>query len=61
MNKIILGILVGAAVAGIVYYLNDPEEAKSKLDDLKNKANDAFDSAKDYLSKKADEAQSSNA
>ncbi len=46
MKKIILGALVCAAVAGVVYYLNDPEKFSDTLDDLKCKADEALGKAK---------------
>lgn len=49
MKKIILGALVCAAVAGVVYYLNDPEKFSDTLDDLKQRADDAIGKAKDGL------------
>ena len=54
MNKILLGALVCAAVAGIVYYFYDPEKFTETVDDLKNKADDAFTKVKDTLSKSGD-------
>ena len=51
MKKILLGALVCAAVAGVVYYLYDPQTASDKLADLKDKANDALGKAKDGFSK----------
>ena len=51
MKKILLGALVCAAVAGIIYYLNDPEKVNEKLSDLKDKASDAFDKVKDGIGK----------
>jgi hypothetical protein len=49
MKKIILGALVCAAVAGVVYYLNDPEKFSETLDDLKQKGEDALGKAKSGL------------
>jgi hypothetical protein len=46
MKKILVGALVCAAVAGIVYYLNDPEKFTDTVDDLKGKAKDALGKAK---------------
>jgi len=46
MKKIILGALVCAAVAGVVYYLNDPEKFSDTLDELKGKADEALGKAK---------------
>ena len=54
MKKILLGALVCAAVAGVVYYLNDPEKFSDTIDDLKSKADDALSKAKS----KADDALS---
>jgi gas vesicle protein len=59
MKKILLGALVCAAVAGVVYYLNDPEKFNEKLGDLKDKANDAFDSAYDKVKDGLGKAQKS--
>lgn len=46
MKKILVGALVCAAVAGIVFYLNDPEKFNDTVDDLKDKAKDALGKAK---------------
>lgn len=46
MKKILVGALVCAAVAGIVYYLNDPEKFTDTVDDLKKKGKDALGKAK---------------
>jgi len=51
MKKILLGALVCAAVAGVVYYLNDPEKFNDTIGDLKNKANDALKKVKDGIGK----------
>jgi hypothetical protein len=51
MKKILLGALVCAAVAGVVYYLYDPETASDKLSDLKDKANDTLGKVKDSFGK----------
>ena len=55
MKKILLGALVCAAVAGVVYYFYDEEKFKETVDDLKNKADDAYgkvkDTVKDTISK----------
>ena len=56
MNKILLGVLDGVVVAGVVYYLNDPEKAKAQFNDLLDKANDAASQAKDAFNKKMEEA-----
>lgn len=51
MKKILVGALVCAAVAGIVFYLTDPEKFSDTVDDLKDKAKDGLDRAKDTLGK----------
>jgi hypothetical protein len=51
MKKILLGALVCAAVAGVVFYLNDPEKFKDVVDDLKGKADDALAKTKNSLSR----------
>jgi hypothetical protein len=51
MKKILLGALVCAAVAGVVYYLNDPQKFNDTLGDLKDKANDALKKVKDGIGK----------
>lgn len=55
MNKVLLGALVCAAVAGVVLYLINPEKFSDTVDDLKNKADDAFTKAKDKLSKSGED------
>ncbi len=57
MKKILIGALVCAAVAGIVYYLNDPEGFSDTVDDIKDKADDAYANVKESVSKSADELQ----
>ena len=51
MKKILIGALVCAAVAGVVYYLQNPEKFNDTVDDLKKKATDTFDKVKDGLGK----------
>ena len=51
MKKILIGALVCAAVAGVVYYLSDPDKFNDTVGDLKKKATDTFDKVKDGLSK----------
>ena len=58
MKKILVGALVCAAVAGIVFYLNDPEKFNEKVDDLKNKADDALSKVKSGLAKSEKEMRS---
>ena len=55
MKKILLGALVCAAVAGVVYYLYDEEKFQGTVDDLKSKADDALGKVKDKFSKHRDE------
>lgn len=55
MKKILLGALVCAAVAGVVYYLNDPDKFKETVDDLKDKADDALGKVKDRFRKHEEE------
>jgi hypothetical protein len=57
MKKILVGALVCAAVAGVVYYLNDPEKFQDTVGDLKKKATDAFDKVKDGMAKGRSAAQ----
>lgn len=49
MNKILLGALVCAAAATLVFYLVDPEKFTETVDDLKGKADDILSKAKDGL------------
>lgn len=51
MKKILIGALVCAAVAGVVYYLSDPEKFNDTVGDLKKKATDTFDKVKDGMSR----------
>lgn len=55
MKKILLGALVCAAVAGVVYYLYDSESFKETVDDLKDKADDALGKVKDRFAQKKEE------
>ena len=60
MKKILIGALVCAAVAGVVYYLSDPEKFNDTVGDLKKKATDTFDKVKDGMGK-AQRAAAENA
>jgi hypothetical protein len=51
MGKILLGVLIGAAVAGAIYYYYNQEDVNTALSDLKDKASDALGKAKDAISK----------
>lgn len=53
MKKILIGALVCAAAAGVVYYLNNPEKFSDTIDDLKDKADDAISKAKNSMGKAA--------
>lgn len=57
MGKILLGALIGAAVAGVVYYVYHTEEVDNQLGNLKDKASDALDKAKSIFTKRADGVQ----
>lgn len=56
MKKIVLGALVAAAVAGVVWYLYDEESFRDTVDDLKDKADDALGKVKDKIGKRSEEA-----
>lgn len=58
MKTMIVGALVCAAVAGVVFYLYNQDEVNSQLGDLKDKASGALDKAKNNFSQKADEVES---
>jgi hypothetical protein len=55
MNKILLGALVCAAIAGVVYYMNNPEKVNDQLGDLKDKASDALDKTKNAFNRQANQ------
>jgi hypothetical protein len=55
MNKIVLGALIAAAVAGVVWYLVDEENFKETFDDLKDKADDAYGKVKDKFDRHKEE------
>lgn len=57
MKKILIGALVCAAVAGVVYYLNDPDKFNDTVDDLKKKATDAFGKVKEGMGTARNAAQ----
>lgn len=42
MKAVLTTLLIGAAVAGVVYYFRDNENVRKVLDDVKDKANDAY-------------------
>lgn len=47
--KIILGAVVGAAVAGVATLLFAPKSGKDLRKDMSNQAEDAMDTAEDYM------------
>ena len=47
MNKILLGALVCAVVAGVVFYFYDEEKFRETWDDIKNTADDTLGKVKD--------------
>ncbi len=51
MKKILLGAVVCAAAAGVVFYLTNPEKFNEILDDLKAKGDDALSKVKDTWEK----------
>ena len=55
MNKIVLGALVAAAVAGIVWYLYDEEGFLDTVDDIRDKADDAYSKVKDRFARSGEE------
>ena len=55
MKKIVLGALVAAAVAGVVWYLYDEENFRETVDDLKDKADDAYGKLKDRFGRHKEE------
>lgn len=56
MNKILLGALVAAAVAGVVWYLYDEESFLDTVDDIRDKADDAVGKVKDRFTRSDGEA-----
>jgi hypothetical protein len=55
MKKIVLGALVAAAVAGVVWYLYDEDNFKDTFEDLKDKADDALGKVKEKFSRQQEE------
>ncbi|NTS42076.1 hypothetical protein HRG84_14300 [Flavisolibacter sp. BT320] len=56
MNKILVGALVTAAVAGAVWYLCDEEGFMDTFDEFRDKADDALGKVKDRFSQSAEDA-----
>ena len=59
MKKILIGALVCAAAAGVVFYLTNPEKFNEVVDDLKNKADDALGKVKDTWDQSEKDVRSS--
>ncbi|HJW17138.1 MAG TPA: hypothetical protein VJ499_08455 [Flavisolibacter sp.] len=57
MSKILIGALVCAAVAGVVYYVYNQEEVNEQLSSLKDQASDALGKAKNKFAKQTEDAQ----
>lgn len=55
MNKILLGALVAAAVAGVVWYLIDEEGFLDTVDDARDKADEAYSKVRDRFVKSGEE------
>jgi hypothetical protein len=55
MNRILLGTLVAAAVAGVVWYLYDEESFMDTVDDIRDKADDAIGKVKDRFTREGEE------
>ena len=47
MSKILLGTLVAVAVAGVVWYLVDEEGFMDTVDDVRDKADEAYSGIRD--------------
>ncbi|MBB1282973.1 hypothetical protein HRH25_01215 [Flavisolibacter sp. BT320] len=55
MNKILVGALVAAAVAGVVWYLMDEEGFLDTVDDIREKADDTVGKVKERFSRSGEE------
>jgi hypothetical protein len=60
MGKIFLGVFIGAAIAGAIYYYYNQDDVKEQLDNLKDKASDALGKAKDAISKTKNTVENMN-
>jgi hypothetical protein len=56
MKTILIAALVGVAVAGVIYYLNDREGAEKLMGDIKDNATDAFNKISGNLGKMKEKA-----
>lgn len=56
MKTILVAALVGVAVAGVIYYLNDREGAEKLMGDIKDNASDALSKITDSFGKVKEKA-----
>ena len=59
MNKVLLSVTIGIAVAGVVYFLYDKEDAEKLMADIKNAASDALGQITDHFSSVGERALAS--
>ena len=57
MNRVFLGTTLALAAAGLIYYLNHPNEVDARLSNIKDKASDAMGKAKTKLGRRADDVR----
>jgi hypothetical protein len=57
MNRILLGTIVAAAVAGVVWYLIDEEGFLDTVDDVRDKADGAYGKVKERFAGSGEEMQ----
>lgn len=55
MNKILLGALVAAAVAGVVWYLVDEDGFLDTVDDVRDKADETYSGIRDRFTRAGEE------
>lgn len=55
MNKILLGALVAVAVAGVVWYLVDEDSFLDTVDDVRDKADEAYSGIRDRIARSGEE------
>ncbi len=55
MNKILVGVLVAAAVAGVVWYLVDEDGFLDTVDDIRDKADEAYSGIRDRFTHSGEE------
>ena len=56
MKTILVAALVGVAVAGVIYYLNDREGAEKLMGDIKGNASDALNKITSSIGKVKEQA-----